>query len=121
MSQWLTLFPILKEVRQTRKLLSPPRSLQVRRIRGARGVTQGMLLSHLRVWARTVVSEHDWIEQPTMARTLIAEGLRRITHSDILADMMHDGYGVEQDTIDRVMKYGLPRSKRYVCQPAPLW
>jgi hypothetical protein len=72
-------------------------------------------------WARTVVSEHDWIEQPTMARTLIAEGLRRITHSDILADMMHDGYGVEQDTIDRVMKYGLPRSKRYVRQPTPLW
>ena len=26
-------------------------------------------------WARTVVSEYDWIEQPTMARTLIAEGL----------------------------------------------
>jgi hypothetical protein len=36
------------------------------------------------------------------------EGLRNITHYDVVRDMTHDGYGVEQTTMDLVTQYSRP-------------
>jgi hypothetical protein len=55
-------------------------------------------------WARTCANECDYTD-PKMARDLLGFGLSRITHADVLADMLHDGYGVEQHTIDLIKKY----------------
>ena len=72
--------------------------------------------------------EHCWGRAKSYARYLVAErfldasdtkdvmeaALNRITHADILADMQHDGYGVEESTrvsVESFSKRSIPVAK----------
>ena len=74
--------------------------------------------------------EHSWGRAKSYARYLVAEhfldasdtrdvmeaALNRITHADILADMQHDGYGVEELTrlsVESFSKRSIPVAKIY--------
>ena len=63
--------------------------------------------------------EHCWARGKAYARAataymgtdsswtdaIFSYGLQSITHADIMADMMHDGYGIEESTMNEVKQY----------------
>jgi hypothetical protein len=53
------------------------------------------------------IADNFWYDG-SLTVDLMSLGIERITHYDLLKDMIHDGYGVEQWSIDEVVKNSTP-------------